>query len=122
MKLYFSTNTLTNQYPSEFIESRNPKSVEVLSVSLVYEDPEESTDELKIYEVMEHAQLHASFVHQNDSMNHFVCEANQDQSHIKSFPQSRNDTTFTLWFTDYAGRAITIDTNHHFVVELLLIF
>ena len=122
MKLYFSTNTLQNTFPSEFVESRNPKCIEVLNASLIYEDPDESTDENKVYEEIDHAQLHASFVHQNDTMDHFVCEVNREQSHVKCFPQSRNDSTFTLWFSDYAGRKITIDSDYHFVVELLLTF
>ena len=119
MKQYFSTNTLNNNYPSEFIESQAPKRIEVLRVSLIYEDPEESTDTTKVYEEIDHAQLHASFVQENDCMDHYVCEVNTDNI-VKEYCLHNNERSFRLWFTDYASRPITIDENHHFVVELRL--
>ena len=122
MKIYYTTDQLINYYPEEFITSKNPKSVQVLNVSLVYEDPTQSTATEKVWQPMKHCQLHASFVQRDDMLDHYVCETCQPITSVKTFEQANNARSFELWFTDYAQREITITNNHHFIVELMLQF
>ena len=120
MRIYYTTNQPINYYPDEFITSKGPKSVYVLNVSLVYEDPDQSTSTQKVWEPIEHSQLHASFVQRDDMLDHYVCETNQPLNSLKCFEQANNNRSFTLWFTDYAQREIVLSPNHHFIVELML--
>ena len=120
MKLFFNTNTLETSYPPEFVESRNEKSVSVVNCVLFYEDPVQSTEENKVFYQMSNFRLHASFVHGTDSLNHLVGSIH-DNMKLKTYPQNRTDTTFRVWFTDYAGRELDM-TDYYFTLELLLEF
>ena len=120
LQIYFNTNTLETEYPSEFVESLNPKSVSVINCVLFYEDPNASNSENKVFYQMTNFHLHASFVHGTDSLNHLVGSIH-DNMKIKIFPQSRTDTKFKVWFSDYANRELDMN-NYYFTLELLLTF
>ena len=121
MRLYFTTSNKLTFYPDTFVTSKAKKKVYVLNATLVYEDPNQFDEEIRVVYPVHFAQLHASFVHDSDDlMDNYVCECNKQYPHIKCFEQANNDDHFTIWFTDYAQREIQLTENHHFVVELML--
>ena len=120
IKIYQTVNTAENDFPSEFIEAKGIKTVSVLSVSLVYESAE-STDSDKYYNHLNFFHLHASFVHQHDFLDHYVCEVNSHKKlEPKIFELGRNERSFKIWFSDYAFKNITLNSQYYFTVELLL--
>ena len=120
MRIYQTVNTLQNDFPSEFIEAKGEKSVTVLSVSLVYESSDSSAED-KYYHHLNFFHLHASFVHQHDFLNHYVCEINSNKKiEPKVFILGRNERAFKVWFTDYAFNDVAINNRYYFTVELLL--
>ena len=121
MRIYQTVNTTDNEFPSEFIEAKGTKTVTVLSVSLIYEDPVASTDADKYYRHLNFFHLHGSFVHQHDFLNHYVCEVNSNKKiEPKTFELGRNERSFKIWFTDYTFKQLTLDSHYYFTVEMLL--
>ncbi len=77
--------------------------------------PSEST-----FSILQYCQLHADFVQDDECLEQYVCMANVPLYHKRKYKQYNNPRYFNVWFTDYKGTKIELDSSYHFVVELLL--
>ena len=121
--IHYNTNKLINDFPPEFIESKNERSIKVLNCVLISENYDEENDIKTFYE-LENFHLHASFVHEsndNPTLDHFATTISKNMK-PKIFPQQRRDKSFKIWFSDYAGNKLDFDESYYFTLELELTF
>ncbi len=72
------------------------------------------------FSILQYCQLHADFVQDDECLEQYVCMANLPLYHKRKYKQYNNPRYFNVWFTDYKGTKIELDSSYHFVVELLL--
>ena len=107
-KTYFICTTEKNKFPPEFILSRNPKYINVISCKAVYKDY--MPGDIKV---------HASFIHRDHYDDYFCCMANNNHGYVKKFEYLSETQDFDLWFTNLNDKKITPDS---FLLELLLVY
>lgn len=108
-KTYFWTNKLENNFPPEFIASRNKKWI-------VVEECKATLKDVLVGDVI----MHADFILRDHYMDYSCCfvneEANRDAA---KYEYSSYKSNFKLWFTDLKGNNVEIEA---FALRMLLIF
>ena len=117
-KRYFTTNELVNDYPIEFVASRNRKFVHVIACHLFVDDPIVD-DTIEKFSVPQFVRLHSDFIQDSPYLDYYVCMCNQILPKRKKYEQFNSERKFKVWFRNYDGNELDMSTVH-FVLELLL--
>lgn len=96
------------RFPSEFIQSKNPRYVKVLGCRLVYKE----------YLVGD-VKVHASFIEKDHYDDYFCTMANNLYDNPKVYEYTSQRQDFNVWFTNLKNEEIKPDS---FMLELLLIY
>ena len=107
-KTYFITSTTDNQFPPEFVISKNPKYIVVISCKAVYKDY--MPGDIKV---------HASFIHRDHYDDYFCCMANYNNGYVKKYEYLSETQNFKIWFKNMNDKELKLDS---FLLELLLIY
>jgi len=108
-KTYFWTNKLENEFPPEFIASKNKKYIVVYQCKAVLKD-------VLVGDVI----MHADFITRDGYMDRACCFVNEDPNRdTAKYEYVINRQKFKLWFTDLKNNPVEIDT---FALRLLLIY
>ena len=114
VKTYFITNTLTTNFPPEFVNARGKKYI-VVRYCVV-----EIGDWLMPYDLC----LHADFICRDDYLDHFVDIVNiidNGAKHSKYEYPENSAKSFRVWFKALDGTPINIKDGE-FILKLLLIY
>ena len=113
-KTYFYTSQKENRFPPEFIQSKNPRIIKVISCKLNY-----------LGFLVGDVKVHASFI-ERDHYTHTVCVtyyfcimANSTNNYAKKYDYKSLRQDFKIWFTDLKNNIIEPDS---FLLEMLLIY
>ena len=113
-KRYFVTNKLVNEFPVEFINSRNKRHVIVLTCTLQLDEPD-IQDEIEEFTILKFITMHSDFIHDCRYMDSFITYCNRDPIYPKKFEQLTMQRTFTLWFKSIDQEPINmIWKNEHY--------
>jgi hypothetical protein len=119
-KTCFITTQTHNQFPPDFMNSRNKRYIEIRQCRLQYTNSDNAQ-----YLIGDVA-MHASFIIRNNYVNSFCCFVNEFIGiKPKKFEYSGLSTTFDIWFSMMGTDRIsdsTLATDYKFVLELLLIY
>ena len=107
-KTYFYTSEKHNKFPCEFIQSKNPKIIKVISCKLIY-------NKYLVGDV----KVHASFIERDHYDDYFCVFANQNNNYVKKYEYTSLKQDFDIWFTDLDSNKIEPDS---FLLKLLLIY
>ena len=108
-KTYLWTNKLVNEFPPDFIASKNKKYIVVEQVKALYNDK-------LIGDII----MHADFIERDHYLDYACCFVNEQPNRdtakyeYKGYKQS-----FKLWFTDMNLKPVDVDC---FCLRLLLIY
>jgi hypothetical protein len=122
VKRYFTTNTLHNQYPPEFVESQNPKYVHVIGCKL-FGTVGSVAENVKTVQPLDFVELHASFIQDKPYLNGFVCYCNETLVKRKKYQQFGKVRDFKIWFQNYDGKLFdwhNKNKDSYFILELML--
>lgn len=107
-----TTPLYTFRFPEEFINSKNPRWVEVHHVKAIY-DGNETKDII----------LHSDIIKRDPYLDRSVMVCNETRTKYKKYAFQTHDRTFTLWFTSFAHPDTPLDsTKLTFMAELMLIY
>lgn len=109
-KTYFYSSEKHNKFPCEFIQSKNPKIIKVISCKLIY-------NKYLVGDV----KVHASFIERDHYDDYFCVMANDPVSYVKKYDYTSLKQDFEIWFTDMEGVKIDPD-KVSFILELLLVY
>ena len=107
-KTYFYTSQKENRFPPEFIQSKNPRIIKVISCKLNY-----------LGFLVGDVKVHASFIERDHYDDYFCIFANQNNNYVKKYEYTSLKQDFDIWFTDLDSNKIEPDS---FLLELLLIY
>ena len=102
----------TFRFPQEFINSTNPRWIEVHHVKTIYAeyDPKDLI-------------LHSDIVRRDAYLDHSIMVCNEVRTKYKKYAYTLRDETFTIWFTSFAHPETPVNPNTlKFMVELMLIY
>ena len=109
-KTYFYTSQKDNRFPPEFIQSKNPRIIKVISCKLNY-----------LGFLVGDVKVHASFIERDHFDDYFCTMANSTNNYVKKYDYTSLKQDFEIWFTDMEG--VKIDPEKiSFILELLLIY
>lgn len=112
-KRYFRINTLENNFPPEFIASKQQKFIVVRYCTAVVNNGEQQY-------LVGDLELHADFIQRDHDLDYFCCICNNYPSkYIAKYEFNGMKKAFKLWFTDLAGNPVNVE---HFLLDLLLIY
>lgn len=102
----------TYRFPPEFINSKNPRSIEVHHVKMLYQN-RETKDII----------LHSNIIQRDPYLDHSVMVVNETRTKYKKYAYTQNEQTFTIWFTSFSKPNTNINLNEiSFMVEMMLIY
>ena len=102
----------TFRFPQEFINSTNPRWIEVHHVKALYNGND-----------MKDLILHSDIIRRDPYLDHSVMVVNEVRTKYKKYAYTLREPTFTIWFTSFKEPGIPIDPdNITFMVELMLIY
>ena len=107
-KTYFYTTKTKNRFPSEFIQSKNPRIIKVISCKLNY-----------LGFLVGDVKVHASFIERDHFDDYFCTMANSTNNYVKKYDYKSLRQDFKIWFTDLKNNIIEPDS---FLLEMLLIY
>ena len=107
-KTYFCTSQYNNKFPSEFIQSTNPRWIIVQQCKAIY----------KGYLIADMS-MHASFIERDHYEDYFCIFTNENRTKYKKYSYNSQRQDFTIWFKNMKGESIEPD---NFLLELLLIY
>lgn len=108
-KTYYWTNKLNNEFPPEFIGSKNKKFIVVEQCKAVVKD-------VLVGDVI----MHADFIQRDHYMDYSCCFVNEEANrNTAKYEFTGYNKNFRIWFTDLALNPVDVET---FMVRLLLIF
>ena len=108
-KTYFWTNQMENDFPPEFIASRNQKWIVVEECKATYKD-------VLVGDVI----MHADFIQRDHYMDYACCFVNEEANrNTAKYEYNNYQPKFKIWFTDLKGNNVEIEA---FALRLLLIF
>ena len=112
------------QFPHEFVESVNPKFVQVLKVNCyvpLETDAYGNECVYPLYATPENISVHSTF-NQNFSQNdRFICFTNEELTTPKMFQQFTSQLFFHVWFKDMDGNVLPIE-NAKITIQTILIY
>lgn len=107
-----STPLFTFRFPEEFINSKNPRWIEVHHVKAIYNGNE--TKDLI---------LHSDIIKRDAYLDRSVMVCNETRTKYKKYAFQTHDRTFTIWFTSFAQPDTAVDPNLlTFMAEIMLIY
>ena len=106
-KRYFTTDTLENTLPTEFVSSKNNKYISVISCKFFVND-ELLDDNIEGFQDIKFISMHADFVHDRRDLDSFVCFCNEELPKRKKYQQLYDQKVFNLWFCDVDGTKINL--------------
>ena len=104
------------KYPDHFISSGRRKFVHVIAAHLYVTDEDDNFSKPSL------CSLHASFVQDDDYENGYVCMTNEPLYKRKKYEQFNNVKEFKIWFQDYLGNPMSLDSSTTLILELMLEF
>lgn len=107
MKRYYTTDTLTNILPPEFVNSTNEKHIIVIGCKFFVND-ELIDDNIEGFQDHKFITLHADFIHDRRDLDSFVCYCNELLPKRKKYQQLYDQRVFHLWFCDVDGTKIEL--------------
>ena len=107
-KTYFYTSQKENRFPPEFIQSKNPRIIKVISCKLNY-----------LGFLVGDVKVHASFIERDHFDDYFCTMANSTNNYVKKYDYKSLRQDFKIWFTDLKNNIIEPDS---FLLEMLLIY
>ncbi len=108
-KTYYWTNTLQNEWPPEFIASKNKKYIVVEQIKATLKDT-------LVGDVL----CHADFIQRDHYLDYACCFVNEQPNRdTAKYEYTGYQKNFNLWFTDLKQNKIEVD---NFVMRLLLIY
>lgn len=107
-KRYFSTHSLKNKFPWEFIISKNPRYIVVQQCKALYNDF-----------LVGDIEMHASFIERDFDLDHYCINTNEIRTKYKKYYYNSTKQDFEIWFTDMNENPVEVKC---FTLELLLIF
>lgn len=107
-KTYFCTSQKNNRFPSEFIQSKNPRYIIVQQCKAKYNGF-----------LVADIEMHASFIERDHYEDYFCIFTNENRTKYKKYSYMSSRQDFELWFTDMQNNIIEPDS---FLLELLLIY
>ena len=107
-KTYFYTSQKDNRFPSEFIQSKNPRITKVISCKVNY-----------LGFLVGDVKVHASFIERDHYDDYFCTMANANNDYVKKYEYKSYRQDFKIWFTDMKNNIIEPDS---FLLELLLVY
>ena len=107
VKRYYTTDTLTNQLPPEFVNSPNEKHIIVIGCKFFAND-ELLDDNIEGFQDLKFITMHADFVHDRRDLDSFVCYCNEQLPKRKKYQQLYDQKVFNLWFCDVDGTKIEL--------------
>ena len=108
-KTYFWTNQLNNEFPPDFMASKNKRFIVVEQCKALYSG-------ILIGDII----LHADFIERDHYLDYACCFVNEQPNRDTAkyeYKGYRKD--FKLWFTDMNNNSINVDC---FMLRLLLIY
>ena len=107
-KTYFCTSKLKNRFPSEFIQSKNPRWIIVQQCKALYNGF-----------LISDISMHASFIERDHYEDYFCLFTNENRTKYKKYSYNSQRQDFEIWFKNMKGESIIPDA---FMLELLLIY
>ena len=108
-KTYYWTDKIDNEFPPDFIASKNKRYIIVEQVKALYNNK-------LIGDVL----LHADFIERDHYLDYACCFVNeQPNKDTAKYEYNSNIARFELWFTDLHGEPVDMDA---FVFRSLLIY
>lgn len=102
----------TYRFPDEFINSKNPRWIEVHHCKVVYNG-----------HMYADIILHSDIIKRDGYLDRSVMVVNETRTKYKKYAFTTHDTEFTIWFTNFTAPTTAIDKdNLRFMVELMLIY
>ena len=89
-KTYFITDKEDNEFPEAFVNSTNPRSIEVQCCHFTYDH---NTS------VRPHWTMHCSFVQSDPYLNKGTITTNETRTKFKTYPYKGCQDTFKIWFS-----------------------
>lgn len=113
----YETACWTFRFPEEFINSRQPKSIEVHQVKIIYLNDNRSSVEAK--DVI----LHSDIIKRDAYMDHSVMVCNETRTKYKKYAWNAPDKTFQVWFTSFVTPSKVFEQDGiDFMIEMMLIY
>ena len=108
-KTYYWTNQLENEFPPDFMASRNKRFIVVEQCKALYSG-------ILIGDII----LHADFIERDHYLDYACCFVNEQPNRdTAKYEYKGYRKNFKLWFTDMNNNAIDVDC---FMLRLLLIY
>ena len=131
-KRYFVTNKLVNEFPTDFVNSKNPRHVIVINCTIFIDEPE-IADDIEAFCTPKYVTLHADFIHECRHLDSFVMYCNRNTTYPKKFEQFAQQRVFKVYFKDVDQQTIQMEWDEkekayltpdnrkiRFVLEMLL--
>ena len=107
----------TFRFPEEFINSRQPKSIEVHQVKIIYTDNNRHAKETK--DII----LHSDIIKRDAYLDHSVMVCNEIRTKYKKYAWNSVDKTFQIWFTSFSDPTKEFNEDElDFMIEMMLIY
>ena len=108
-KTYYWTDKIDNEFPPDFIASKNKRYIIVEQVKALYNNK-------LIGDVL----LHADFIERDHYLDYACCFVNeQPNKDTAKYEYKGYRKNFKLWFSDMKGNKVDVDA---FILRLLLIY
>lgn len=108
-KTYYWTDKVDNEFPPDFVASKNKRYIIVEQVKALYNNK-------LIGDVL----LHADFIERDHYLDYACCFVNeQPNKDTAKYEYKGYRKGFTLWFSDMKGNKVDVDA---FILRLLLIY
>ena len=108
-KTYYWTDKIDNEFPPDFITSKNKRYIIVEQVKALYNNK-------LIGDVL----LHADFIERDHYLDYACCFVNeQPNKDTAKYEYKGYKKNFRLWFSDMKGNKVDVDA---FILRLLLIY
>ena len=113
----YETACWTFRFPEEFINSRQPKSIEVHQVKIIFRNVLRNAIETK------DLILHSDIIKRDAYLDHSVMVCNETRTKYKKYAWNSPDKTFQVWFTSFVTPDKELDQDDaDFMIEMMLIY
>ena len=102
----------TFRFPEAFVNSKNPRWVEIHHCKVLYSDA--AVGDLV---------LHSDIVQRDPYLDHTIMNVNETRTKYKKYEYTQQKQYFTIWFTSFAHPNLQVlDRNLTFLCEMMLIY
>ena len=109
-KQYFVTNSLRNDLPMDFVNSKNKRYIHVINFKLM---------DITSGKLLMDVSAHSDFIKDHPYLNGFMCFCNEQLAKRKKYEIMHHITNFNLWFQDLYGNVLN-PSNYLFTGEFML--